>query len=823
MRVRHSQIAEAHTKTFDWMFVSRSSSVDPRARFKFIDWLQADNGIYWVSGKPGSGKSTLLKLLCDSPRTREALTIWAQGKELLTASFFFWNAGTELQKSQEGLLQSLLYEIMRQCPALIPVIAPSRWSARGAAHLGSLDPWSRVELKSTFERLKEQRVIPARFCFFIDGLDEFDGDHIDIINIVRDLAECPDIKICLSSRPWNVFQAAFGDDRERTLLLEELTQDDIKFYVQSKLEGNALFLLLREKDPRYQNLVQEIVEKAKGVFLWVFLVVRSLLKGITNSDRISELQMRLRLLPGDLEKYFQHILDSTDEVYRESAAQTFRIALEADEPLSLFTYSFLDELAPDYAIQAPVRALSAPEILLRFRDIRKRLNARCNGLLEVTTFENIRANDGDDEEFTQNLHVWDDAKFLKKLGTFQSDDDLFLTYRVDFLHRTVRDFLRTKDIQNLLMDRTGSDFRPNVHLCLAFLGQIKALSLTESFLASGPFSDLVEDLIFYARQEELSSEEPQTRTLDEFSRVIHPYLHFPDLALRKLNRAEQAVRARRGIVQTLTKDPFLGFMVQNGLCLYVKQKLDQTLWNSLIDTSLVDFALRPCVSVKHPQQGYSPEMVRLLLSREQIREKWVQEQCLGCPRRPWGEFLSCVLACWAAASEKARKAEVEIMQLLLRTGSNPNERSPNGVLWASLLFEMIYVCVDGDDDSKRITSNWTICQVAEVFLTHGANPNEMYKILPQPSTVWSMFLRQAICKNGALHDQQLRLHLVEQFLRHGADLKCRDIRVEDRNFSVVEAMQLILPPEEFARLKGQFFVARNRRFAPLRNKLRRRR
>jgi hypothetical protein len=235
-------------------------------------------------------------------------------------------------------------------------------------------------------------------------------------------------------------------------LLEELTQDDIKLNVRNKLEENSLFVQLRDKDGHYQELVQEIVDKAEGMFLWVFLAVRSLLKGITNSDRISELQMRLRLLPGDLEKYFQHILDTTDEVYQVHAAKRFMIALEAEEPLSLFTYSLLDEEDPDYAIHAPVKPLSGPEILLRFLDIKKRLNARCNGLLEVTTLESTHANG---VEFNQGLNCWNDSNFLEKLGTRQSGD-LFLAYRVDFLHRIVRDFLYTKDNQNLLMDQTGS-------------------------------------------------------------------------------------------------------------------------------------------------------------------------------------------------------------------------------------------------------------------------------------------------------------------------------------------------------------------------------
>jgi myo-inositol catabolism protein IolC len=45
---------------------------------------------------------------------------WAGDKILITASFYFWNSGTELQKSQVGLLQSILHEALTRQQDLIP-------------------------------------------------------------------------------------------------------------------------------------------------------------------------------------------------------------------------------------------------------------------------------------------------------------------------------------------------------------------------------------------------------------------------------------------------------------------------------------------------------------------------------------------------------------------------------------------------------------------------------------------------------------------------------------------------------------------------------
>ena len=111
---RRSRIAEASPRTFDWIFNNDS----------FAKWLTSSCNTYWITGKPGSGKSTLMKYLCDHKRVRQALQSCAPGHTLIITNFFFWHSGTTMQKSQQELLQTLLCNIFRQCPSLIPNITP---------------------------------------------------------------------------------------------------------------------------------------------------------------------------------------------------------------------------------------------------------------------------------------------------------------------------------------------------------------------------------------------------------------------------------------------------------------------------------------------------------------------------------------------------------------------------------------------------------------------------------------------------------------------------------------------------------------------------
>jgi hypothetical protein len=55
------------------------------------------------------------------------------------------------------------------------------------------------------------------------------------------------------------------------------------------------------REPKADMLAREVSERANGVFLWVFLVVRELLHGLNEIDNLGTLQERPRDLPVDLE------------------------------------------------------------------------------------------------------------------------------------------------------------------------------------------------------------------------------------------------------------------------------------------------------------------------------------------------------------------------------------------------------------------------------------------------------------------------------------------------------------------------------------------
>ncbi|KAL1840419.1 hypothetical protein VTJ49DRAFT_493 [Mycothermus thermophilus] len=226
---RYESIPDAHKETFNWVLsqIPKNSTIE-HPECSLLDWLWTGDGLYWVSGKPGSGKSTLMKFVADHHITREALGAWAGHNTCMVASYYFWIAGTHLQKTIEGLLRSLLFDIFAQHPRLIPIAAPDLWESMTR-------PWAVQNMSNALERLASHDNDAVRFCLFIDGLDEYDGDHRQIVRMLKHLSQHPNFKLCVSSRPWNVFEDGLGLDPKKKLYTHELTRNDIQKYIASTL------------------------------------------------------------------------------------------------------------------------------------------------------------------------------------------------------------------------------------------------------------------------------------------------------------------------------------------------------------------------------------------------------------------------------------------------------------------------------------------------------------------------------------------------------------------------------------------------------------
>lgn len=188
IRDRQQSTPHAHRKTFRWVYSHRKHR--GRRGGQLADWLHHQSGIFWITGKPASGKSTLMKYIEENAKTDQLLRKWAgPHARLVKCSYFFWRAGDHLQKSTAGLLQTLLYDCLSQVPELVPKVLPEKWAS---FQLFGDDgqSWSWSELAAAFALMVQSLVKEQTMKLFlsIDGLDECDGDHCELVLLLQHAA-----------------------------------------------------------------------------------------------------------------------------------------------------------------------------------------------------------------------------------------------------------------------------------------------------------------------------------------------------------------------------------------------------------------------------------------------------------------------------------------------------------------------------------------------------------------------------------------------------------------------------------------------------------
>lgn len=443
MERRYHAITPAQSRTLGWLF--NDSDTAETLKYNFARWLRASDPatpqMYWIRGKPGSGKSTLMRYLLDDPRTRRLVETWAGGNNYLVVSCFFWGSGTELQKSQNGLLQTLLHQLLTARNDFPRLLFPSRWDL---LELGTNfdQSWHANELRDVIFKFVKYYCNPLKIFILVDGLDEYQGNdeqRQDICMLLNDLSQQSNVKVCVSSRPWNVYRDAFH--RCPKLGLELLTKQDIRNFIEDAFNSNEHYCRWSRLEPRAaQHMVTTLVSRAAGVFLWVRLVVKSILMGLRDGDDAYELSRRIDDIPSDLEALFRHMLSRLEPFYLESASKTFELAmLQEGQGHLVIVYYYIHEGRSVASSAASARMLSTHDVLQRQEIEERRINAQCMGLLEFLPV---------DEGRMRPFHT------------------------VEFLHRTARDFMASGSVRRILLSWREPSWNP--HLAL-FVSHVRLL------------------------------------------------------------------------------------------------------------------------------------------------------------------------------------------------------------------------------------------------------------------------------------------------------------------------------------------------------------
>lgn len=457
---REAGVAEAHPDTLEWIF--KDPGCESHTWDNFVQWLESEDRLYWITGKMGSGKSTLMKYISEelypasaSGRQRRCTPFLLRRTPdwpLCIATFYFWAGSSEetrIQTSVEGLYRTLLTQILEAFPDAAPHVSPRRWEKICLFNIDS-KPLGITELKITLAKTIEYVSSKAKICLFIDGLDEFEGGDDDLNSLVtwvKTLVGTLPVKLCVASRPWRVFEDALQDRRH--LFMENSNFKDIQQYVWRRFHDDPNFRAKEDMEVTFCNqLLHEIVKKAEGVFLWVHLVCTRLLQAMSRGDLIGDLRRILNSLPVQMKKLYSHILHNLD--FKDQAAKYFLLLQACSGRADALIFSFADDIGEDqeFSLKIPTRALTQAQTEYRISELGKRLNSRCKGLLSI-------AADASDTS---------DTTMHSDIGTIQ------------YCHRSAKDYLTMESVQKELDGMLEEQFDPHLRLCSAYFARWKCFS-----------------------------------------------------------------------------------------------------------------------------------------------------------------------------------------------------------------------------------------------------------------------------------------------------------------------------------------------------------
>ena len=348
-------------------------------------WRDKQHGLLWIKGKPGAEKSTVMKYafisrcLHNEKRPKHV--------KLVVASFFFHGRGVMIQKSALGLFRSLLHQILQEIPESLQAFSllfEKRRQTEG--NYGERWEWQERDLQDFFENHIIEAAITHRIQIYVDALDEC-GKKVaqGIIKFFKLIMIKSDslkafLDICFSCRHYPIVIL----EKELEICVEHENRIDTEKYIQDHFRSIILHNNTAETVHYAEKIHDEVINKARGNFQWVVLVIAQVLELCEEGQSWKNIEKHVQRIPSELNALYQKLLKDIDDKELPETLQLMQWILFATRSLSLTELRFAIIVDADTSYTSIRQCQEASEFIETDEQMKKRVRYLSRGLTEIT-------------------------------------------------------------------------------------------------------------------------------------------------------------------------------------------------------------------------------------------------------------------------------------------------------------------------------------------------------------------------------------------------------------------------------------------------------
>ena len=266
------------------------------SKTEFEEWRvsrSSSPSILWLSGNPASGKSVLASHVIGH----------LEGHNL-DCSYFFFKHGIAMKSSIGDCLRSIAYQMALGNVEVRRRLLQLEESGVTIEKNDERPIWRKLFLGGVFQAT----VVQPQY-WVIDALDECSRFQ-SLFPMISNLPSFIPLRIFLTSRKTQEIQRLFGQLTPKATHLEVLaldTIDDIKLFVTARIDRLPV-----EEGESSAKLVDRILAKSNGSFLWVRLVIQEL-EHVWSEEGIEDV---LNEIPADMTMLYTRTLEQMSKVTR---------------------------------------------------------------------------------------------------------------------------------------------------------------------------------------------------------------------------------------------------------------------------------------------------------------------------------------------------------------------------------------------------------------------------------------------------------------------------------------------------------------------------